>query len=71
MECPACHASISAMQIFSPAALRQAETGSSSAVTIGPAAKAAAKHQATWQTSSKIDQLLAILQAVRQKTAEQ
>ncbi|KAK9822145.1 hypothetical protein WJX74_010771 [Apatococcus lobatus] len=70
MECPACNATISAMQVFSPAALRQAETGSASATTSSLAAKGAAKHQATWQSSSKIDQLLAVLQAVRQKTAE-
>lgn len=70
MECPACHATISAMQIFSPAALRQAAAGGAPSKASGQGSKSAAKHQGTWQTSSKIDKLLAILNDVRQKTIQ-
>ncbi len=58
------------MQIFSPAALRQAEAGGAPPKASGPGSKVAAKHQGSWQTSSKIDKLLAILGDVRQKTAQ-
>ena len=70
MECPACHATISAMQVFSPAALRQAEAGGAPSKATGAGGKAAARYPGAWQSSSKIDQLLAILGSIRQKAAQ-